>query len=181
MSALSCHQSDLARFNQTFIAKLYKRSLLVPPTNLTVLSETYVRRNGSGRFQIECIFDANPGAQLTWKYNNNTRINNKYQNVTEVVLSSNVYNTRKKTVLRIDMVDEQLQGIYQCIATNQQGNATQKTKLIVQCKYRFNIMLLNIMQKSGFHLQSNISCIALHQKSYIKQQNHVPCNVAQYC
>ena len=67
--------------------------------------------------------------------------------MTEMVLSSNIYNTRKKSVLRIDMVEEELQGDYQCIAANQLGNTTQQTKLIVHCKY----MLQNWMQYDTTH------------------------------
>ena len=100
-----------------------------------MLSERYIRRNGSGKLEFQCTFDSNPEAEIKWRYNV-TGINNKSFNVTEMVLSSNIYNTRKKSVLRIDIIEEDLQGEYQCIAANHLGNSTQQTKLIVHCKYR---------------------------------------------
>ena len=105
-----------------------------------MLSEKYVRRNGSGKFEIFCTFDANPAAEIVWK-RNKTSINSKHINVTETVLTSNVYNTRKTSVLSADVDEEHVQGEYQCIATNQQGDATQQTQLIVHCKYTCSIII----------------------------------------
>ena len=98
-----------------------------------MLSERYLRRNGSFKFQIFCTFDAQPAADIAWKFNKRD-VNSKSINVTEVVLSSNVYTTRKRSFLTIDVVDRHMQGEYQCIATNLLGNATQQTQLIVHCK-----------------------------------------------
>ena len=98
-----------------------------------MLSERYLRRNGSLNFQILCTFDAHPEAEITWKFNKRD-VNSTNINVTEVILSSNVYTTRKRSFLTIDIVDRHMQGDYQCIATNLLGNATQQTQLIVHCK-----------------------------------------------
>ena len=115
-----------------------------------MLSEKYIRRNGSGIFEIFCTFDSNPAAEIVWK-RNTTNASSRNINVTELFLSSNVYNTRKKSVLRIDVVGEQMQGEYQCTATNQQGSTTQKTQLIVHCKYTRNMLfvLFNAMQHNS--------------------------------
>ena len=98
-----------------------------------MLSERYLRRNGSLNFQIFCTFDAQPVADITWKFNKRD-VNSKSINVTEVILSSNVYTTRKRSFFTINVVDRHMQGEYQCIATNLLGNATQQTQLIVHCK-----------------------------------------------
>ena len=106
-----------------------------------MLLERYVRQNGSGKFEIFCTFDANPVAEIIWKRNKKT-VNSKNINVTEIILSSNVYNTRKKSVLRMDAVERHMQGEYECIATNQQGISIQKTQLIVHCKYTCNMLFI---------------------------------------
>ena len=116
-----------------------------------MLSREYLRLNGSRKFEMFCTFDANPEARIVWKFKNRN-IASKNVNVTEIVLSSNVYNTRKRSFLRIDEVERHMQGEYQCIATNLLGNATQQTQLIVHCKYEHNILLshsmsCNIMQR----------------------------------
>ena len=106
---------------------------LVPPENSTLLPEQYLRVNGSGKLELECIFEANPDATVTWKYNNSNADGNSF-NITEAVLSSSIYATRKRSVLRIEMVDEKLQGLYECNATNHQGSVKQQTQLVVHCK-----------------------------------------------
>ena len=116
-----------------------------------MLSKEYLRLNGSRKFEMFCTFDANPEARIVWKFNKRN-IASKNVNVTEIVLSSNVYNTRKRSFLRIDEVERHMQGEYQCIATNLLGNATQQTQLIVHCKYPYTILLshsmsCNIMQR----------------------------------
>ena len=98
-----------------------------------MLSERYLRRNGSLNFQIFCTFDAHPAAEITWKFNKRD-VNSTNINVTEVILSSNVYTTRKRSFLTIDVVDRHMQGEYQCIATNLLGIAMQQTQFIVHCK-----------------------------------------------
>ena len=123
-----------------------------------MLLEKYIGLNGSRKFEIFCTFDANPTAEIiAWKYNKAV-INSTKVNVSEIVLSSNVYNTRKRSFLRIDEVERHMQGEYQCIATNMLGNATQQTQLIVHCKYAYNIltshsMSCNIMQQTTKEIQ----------------------------
>ena len=102
-----------------------------------MISERYVKPDRT-RFEIFCTFDANPAAKIAWKYNK-TNVDSRNIKVTEIVLSSNVYNTRKRSFLRIDVVEKHMQGGYQCIATNLLGSATLQTQLIVQCKYTCNI------------------------------------------
>ena len=135
---------------------------LVLPSNISLLSEKYLRLNGSRKFEMFCTFDANPEARIVWKFNKRN-IASKNVNVTEIVLSSNVYNTRKRSFLRIEVVDRHMQGEYQCIATNLLGNATQQTQLIVHCKYAYNIFITlsisyNIVQRTSKGVQhSNIN------------------------
>lgn len=98
-----------------------------------MLPARFLLVNGSGSLEMECTFDANPDASISWKYNN-TEIVSRSMNITENVLHSDVYYTRKRSALRIEMVEEQFQGMYECIAMNPQGNNTQQTALIVHCE-----------------------------------------------
>ena len=110
-----------------------------------MISEKYVRPNGS-RFEIFCTFDANPVAKIAWKHNKKN-VDSRNSKVTEIVLSSNVYNTRKRSFLRIDVVEKHMQGEYQCIAANLLGSATLQTQLIVHCKYTCNIFSYQSMSR----------------------------------
>ena len=107
---------------------------LVAPQNLSLLSTSYIFVNGSGAQELECTFEGNPDVTVNWLYNGSVP-NSPLINITSTLVSKDIYHERKRSILKMNVVDKNIQGVYRCIASNHQGSVSQETQLVIFCKF----------------------------------------------
>ncbi|XP_065056158.1 hemicentin-1-like isoform X2 [Rhopilema esculentum] len=145
--------------SQNSLGAIEKNMTLVvnfAPQNLTYLSTSYIFVNGSGAQELECLFEGNPDVTINWLYNG-TVPKSPLINITSTLVSKDLYHERKRSILKINVVDKSIQGVYRCIASNHQGSVSQETQLVVLYKPVMLSSLSSIIIKQR-HENASLYC-----------------------